>query len=69
MVIAVVCYSLTKLEVGGVIMQYAIELYYDKEIEDQLFELAKRVTNEKISTKFLEWKTRPHLTLACLNEQ
>lgn len=68
MVIAVVCYSLTKLEVGGVIMQYAIELYYDKEIEDQLFELAKRVADEKISTKFLEWKTRPHLTLACLND-
>lgn len=49
-------------------MQYAIELYYDKETEDKLFELAKRVADEKISTRFLEWKTRPHLTLACFND-
>lgn len=49
-------------------MQYAIELYYDKETEDKLFELAKRVADEKISTRFLDWKTRPHLTLACFND-
>lgn len=49
-------------------MQYAIELYYDKETEDKLFELAKKIADEKISTKFLEWKTRPHLTLACFND-
>lgn len=49
-------------------MQYAIELYFDNETEDKLFELAKRVASEKISTKFLEWKTRPHITLACFND-
>lgn len=48
-------------------MKYAIELYFDGETEDSLFQLAKRVAAEKISTKFLEWKTRPHITLACLN--
>ena len=41
-------------------MKYAIELYYDKETEQKLFNLAKRVADEKLSTKFLEWKTRPH---------
>ncbi len=30
--------------------------------------MAQRVADEKISTKFLEWKTRPHLTLACFND-
>lgn len=49
-------------------MQYAIELYYDEETENKLFHLAQRVAEEGISTKFLEWKTRPHLTLACFND-
>ncbi len=49
-------------------MQYAIELYYDKETENKLFALAKMIADRKISTKFLEWKTRPHLTLACFND-
>lgn len=49
-------------------MQYAIELYYDEETEKKLFDLAKKISDEKISTKFLEWKTRPHLTLACFND-
>ena len=49
-------------------MQYAIELYYDKETEQKLFDLTHRVADEKLSTKFLEWKTRPHLTLACFND-
>lgn len=49
-------------------MQYAIELYYDNETEKQLSDLSKRIADEKISTKFLEWKTRPHLTLACFND-
>ena len=49
-------------------MKYAIELYFDKETEYQLFRLAQRVAEEKLSTKFLEWKTRPHLTLACFND-
>ena len=49
-------------------MQYAIELYYDEETEKKLFALAQKVADEKLSTKFLEWKTRPHLTLACFND-
>ncbi|MGO0832778.1 2'-5' RNA ligase family protein [Clostridioides difficile] len=49
-------------------MQYAIELYYDKKTEKQLFDLSKKIADEKISTKYLEWKTRPHLTLACFND-
>ncbi|MCH5266207.1 MAG: 2'-5' RNA ligase family protein [Lachnospiraceae bacterium] len=49
-------------------MQYAIELYYDRETEKKLSYLAQRVADEKLSTKFLEWKTRPHLTLACFND-
>ena len=36
--------------------------------EQKLSALAQRVADEKLSTKFLEWKTRPHLTLACFND-
>lgn len=53
---------------GMVVMQYAIELYFDEKTESQLMDLAKKIADEKISTRFLEWKTRPHLTLACFND-
>lgn len=49
-------------------MQYAIELYYDKETEKKLLSLAQKVADEGLSSKFLEWKTRPHFTLACFND-
>ncbi len=49
-------------------MVYAIEMYFDKETERKLFDLAQKVAEEKISTKFLEWKTKPHVTLACFND-
>ena len=49
-------------------MKYAIELYYDEKTEEQLYSLAKRVADVGLSTKFIEWKTRPHLTLACFND-
>ena len=49
-------------------MQYAIELYYDRATEEKLYALANRVGDEGLSTKFLEWQTRPHLTLACFND-
>lgn len=49
-------------------MQYAVELYFDKETENKLMDLAQRLADEKLSTKFLEWKTRPHLTLAYFND-
>ena len=29
--------------------------------------MAQKVVDEKISTKFLEYKTRPHITFACFN--
>ena len=49
-------------------MQYAIELYFDDYTEEYLYSLAKRVADEGLSTRFVEWKTRPHLTLACFND-
>ena len=51
-------YHTNKLELVEVNnMQYAIELYYDKETEQKLFNLAKRVADEKLSTKF--WNGKP----------
>ena len=35
-------------------MQYAIELYFDKETEAKLMRLAQRVADENLSTKFIE---------------
>ncbi len=49
-------------------MQYAIELFFDKEMGEKIYSLAKRVAEEKLSTKYLEWKTRPHITLGCFND-
>ena len=48
-------------------MKYAIELYFDEKIEKRLLDMAQKVADEKISTRFLEYKTRPHITLACYN--
>ena len=49
-------------------MQYAIELFFDRETEKTLFRYAERIAEENLSTKYLEWKTRPHITLACFND-
>ena len=49
-------------------MKYAVELYFDQETEKKLSALAQRVADERLSTGFLAWKTRPHLTLACFND-
>lgn len=49
-------------------MKYAIELYYDAETEQKLFEYPRLLDKEKLSSKYLEWKTRPHLTLGCFND-
>ena len=35
-------------------MKYAIELYYDKNTEAQLYSLAKCVADAGLSTKFME---------------
>ena len=49
-------------------MKYAVELYFDQETERKLLSLSRRVAEEGLSTRFLDWKTRPHLTLACFND-
>ena len=49
-------------------MQYAVELYFDKATETTIFSLAEKIADAGISTKFLDWKTRPHLTLGCFND-
>ena len=38
------------------------------ETEEKLYALSKKVSDAKLSTKFMAWKTRPHLTLACFND-
>ena len=48
-------------------MKYAVELYFDKKTEKRLSDMAQKVADEKISTRFLEFKKRPHITLACFN--
>ena len=48
-------------------MKYAIELYFDEKTEKRLLDMAQKVADKKISTRFLEYKTRPHITLACFN--
>ena len=49
-------------------MQYAIELYFDPETEERLMALSREIAHAGISTRFLEWKTRPHITLACFSD-
>ncbi len=49
-------------------MTYAIEMYFDKETENKIMNLAQKVADANLSTKFLEWKTRPHVTLAVFND-
>ena len=43
---------------------YAIEMYFDKETEEKIMHLAQKIADAGLSTKYLEWKTRPHVTLA-----
>ena len=49
-------------------MKYAIEMYFDKNTEDKIMSLAQKVADHGFSTKFLEWKTKPHVTLAIFND-
>lgn len=49
-------------------MRYAIEMYFDKETEEKIMSLAQKIADNNLSTKFLEWKTRPHVTLAVFND-
>lgn len=47
---------------------YAIEMYFDRDTEAKLMALARKIGELGISTKFLQWKTRPHVTLAIFND-
>ena len=49
-------------------MKYAIEMYFDKETEAKIMSLPQKVADAGLSTKFLEWKTRPHITMAVFND-
>ena len=49
-------------------MKYAIEMYFDKATEKKIINLAEKVAKAGISTKYLEWKTRPHITLGVFND-
>ncbi len=49
-------------------MQYAIELYFDKETENKLWEIPNAIKEAGFSTKYHEWGTRPHITLACFSD-
>ena len=43
-------------------------MYFDKETEKKIMNLAQKVADAGLSTKYLEWKTRPHITLAIFND-
>ena len=49
-------------------MIYAIEMYFDKETEEKIMSLAHKIADAGLSTKFLEWKTRAHVTLAVFDD-
>ena len=49
-------------------MTYAIELFFNKEMENKLFHYVERIAEEKISSRFLEYKARPHVALAGFND-
>lgn len=49
-------------------MEYAVELYFDSATENAIMALANKIAQRGISRRFLEYKTRPHLTLACFHD-
>ena len=49
-------------------MTYAIEMFFDSETEEKIMSLAIKIADAGLSTKYLEWKTRPHVTLAVFND-
>ncbi len=49
-------------------MQYAVVLYFDEETDGEIYALSEAVAREKISTGFLDWRVRPHLSLACFHD-
>ncbi len=49
-------------------MQYVVGLYYDKETESRIDSIVKKIADAGISTKLLEWNTKPHITLGCFQD-
>jgi len=49
-------------------MEYAVVLYFDKETERKVMSLVQKLADNKLSTKFLEYKVRPHVTLAMFHD-
>ncbi len=49
-------------------MKYAINLYFDKDTEENLSRLANSVADEADSEKISGYDIRPHLTVACFND-
>ena len=50
-------------------MKLAVELFFDEETERKLLHLAERIAAEGLNTKYFEWKTRPHVTLAIFDSE
>ena len=53
---------------GGIIVTYAFELFFDSEMEEKIMTLARIVAEKGISTRYLEWKTHPHITLGVFED-
>lgn len=45
-------------------MTYAIELFFNEEMEEKLFYYIEKLAKEKITTRFFDYKARPHVALA-----
>ncbi len=50
---------------GGWVRGYTIVLYFNPVTEHAVFSLAEQIAGRGISSKFLEYQMRPHITLAC----
>lgn len=49
-------------------MTYAVVLYLDNETEGKVMSLIQKLADNRLSTKFLEYKVRPHVTLAMFHD-
>lgn len=45
-------------------MPYAIELFFNENMEKELYHYVELIAKEKFSTKFFDYKARPHVALA-----
>lgn len=49
-------------------MTYAIEMFFNEEMEKKLFHYVERIAEENLSRKFLDYRARPHVALAGFND-